>query len=66
MEHNFHPALAHACVVNALPISEASVEKLFSSLEFLLSDQKSHTGDAIVDEILFLHTNNLNFFRFLV
>lgn len=46
-----------ALTLSSMPISQVSVERLFSSLKFLLSDQRASMKAALVEALLFLRTN---------
>jgi hypothetical protein len=60
IEEYFPPILKEvACTVSCLPISQASVERLFSALKYVLSDNKNSYANEMLDAILFLRTNKL-------
>ena len=54
-----YPASVKAAALNltAMPISQVSVERLFSGLKFLLSDQRSSMKADLIESLLFLRTN---------
>ena len=41
-----------------LPLTQVSVESVFSSLKHVLNDLRTCSGDDVVDAILVLHANN--------
>ena len=46
-----------ARTLSAMPVSQVSVERLFSGLKFILSDQRASMKADLVEAILFLRTN---------
>lgn len=46
-----------AMTLTAMPVSQVSVERLFSGLKFLLSDQRASMKADLVEALLFLRTN---------
>ena len=41
-----------------LPVTQVSVENLFSSLKYVLNDLRMRSGDDVVDATLVLRANN--------
>ena len=48
--------------ISSLPVTQVTVERLFSSLKFIKNDLRSSLKDDIIDHILFLRHNFKNFF----
>jgi hypothetical protein len=46
-----------ALVLSALPPTQVSVERLFSSLKIVKSDLRNRIGEKLVNSILFLRAN---------
>ncbi|XP_075978168.1 uncharacterized protein LOC142986533 [Anticarsia gemmatalis] len=46
-------------IVLATPMTQVSVERLFSSLRFIMSNYRFSMKDQIIDDILFLRSNNI-------
>lgn len=46
-------------IVLATPMTQVSVERLFSSLKFLLNNYRRSMKDNIIDDLLFLRNNNI-------
>ena len=46
-----------AQILNAMPVTQVSVKQLFSSMKFVLSDQRSSMTQELLEAILFLHAN---------
>nr|XP_047140584.1 uncharacterized protein LOC124815818 isoform X1 [Hydra vulgaris] len=54
----FPEVLRHACgVALSLPISQVSVERLFSVLKHMTPDHRSRFTSELIDDMLFLRTN---------
>ena len=49
-----------ACNVLAIPCTQVSVERLFSSLKFVLADLRYNLKDSIVEDILVIRNNTCN------
>lgn len=47
------------CVTNAVPMTQVSVERLFSSLKFIFSCLRSNLSPEMVQNILIIRCNNL-------
>ena len=54
-----YPKICHDLFndVSCLPISQASVERLFSTLKFMKNDLRCNLKDDIINDILFLNYN---------
>ena len=46
-----------AKILSAMPVTQVSVERLFSSIKFILSDQRSSTKQDLLKAILLLRAN---------
>jgi hypothetical protein len=59
--HNYFPdSVREACkVAIAHPITQVSVERLFSALVFLTPDRRASLTPDIIDDMLFLRMNHL-------
>ena len=55
----FFPAIIQpACeIATALPMTQVSVERVFSALKFLTPDQRSHMTSELIDDLVFLRMN---------
>ena len=51
------PLLTTAQILSAMPVTKVSVERLFSSMKFILSEQKSSMTQELLEAILFLRAN---------
>ena len=51
------PLLTTAKILSAMPITQVSVERLFSSMKFILSDHRASMKQDLLDAILFLRAN---------
>ena len=51
------PLLTTAQILSAMPVTLVSVERLFSSMKFILSDQRSSIIQEILEAIWFLRAN---------
>ena len=51
------PLLTTAKVLSAMPITQISVERLFSSMQFILSDQRLSMTQELLESILYLRAN---------
>ena len=51
------PLLTTAQILSAMPVTQVSVERLFSSMKFILSDQRSSMTQELLEAILFLRAN---------
>ena len=51
------PLLTRAKIFGALPVIQVSVERLFSSMKFILSDHRASMKQDILDPVLFLRAN---------
>ena len=51
------PLLTTAKILSALPVTQVSVERLFSSIKFILSDHRASIKQDLLDAILFLQAN---------
>ena len=49
--------LTTAKIPSAIPVTQMSVKRLFSSMKFILSDQRSSMTQELLEAILFLHAN---------
>lgn len=49
-----------AKIVLATPVTEVSVERLFSSMKFVVSDLRLNLKDDIIEDILFIRSNHLH------
>ena len=56
----FFPSIIQSSckIVTALPMTQVSVERVFSALKFLTPDQRSHMTSDLIDDLVFLRTNN--------
>ena len=50
--------------LTAIPVSQVSVERLFSGLKFILSDQRGAMKADLVEATLILRTNSIFLFLF--
>ena len=46
------------CLVWALPVTQVSIDSVFSRLNYVLNDLRMRSGDDVVDAILVLCANN--------
>ena len=46
-----------AKILSAMPVTQVSVERLFSSMKFILSDQRSSTKQDLLEALLLLRVN---------
>ena len=54
----FPELIQKACqIATALPMTQVSVERVFSGLKFLTSDQRSHMESDLIDSMVFLQMN---------
>ena len=51
------PLLTTAKILSAMPVTQVSVERLFSSMKFILSDHRASMKQDLLDAILFLRAN---------
>ena len=51
------PLLTTAQILSVMPVTQVSVERLFSSMKFILSDQRSSMTQELLEAILFLRAN---------
>ena len=51
------PLLTTAKILSAMPVTQVSVEQLFSSMKFILSDHRASMKQDLLDAILFLRAN---------
>ena len=51
------PLFTTAQILSAMPVTQVSVERLFSSMKFILSDQRSSMTQELLEAILFLRAN---------
>ena len=51
------PLLTTAKILSAMPVTQVSVERLFSSMKFILSDHRASMKQDLLDTILFLRAN---------
>ena len=51
------PLLTAAKILSAMPVTQVSVERLFSSMKFILSDHRASMKQELLDAILFLRAN---------
>ena len=51
------PLQTTAKILSAMPVTQVSVERLFSSMKFILSDQRSSTKQDLLEAILLLRAN---------
>ena len=51
------PLLTTAKILSAMPVTQVSVERLFSSIKFILSDHRASMKQDLLDAILFLRAN---------
>ena len=52
------PLLRTAKILSAMPVTQVSVERLFSSMKFILSDHRTSMKQDLLDAILFLRANS--------
>ena len=52
------PLLTTAKILSAMPVTQVSVERLFSSIKFILSDHRASIKQDVLDVILFLRANS--------
>ena len=52
------PLLTTAKILSAMPVTQVSVERLFSSMKFILSDHRASMKQDLLDAILFLQAND--------
>ena len=52
------PLRATAKSLSAMLVTQVSVERLFSSMKFILSDKRSSTKQDLLEAILFLRAND--------
>ena len=57
IKHLEEPLLTTAQILSAMPVTQVSVERLFSSMKFILSDQRSWMTQELVEAMLFLCAN---------
>ena len=51
------PLQTTAKILSAMPVTQVSVERLFSSMKFILNDQRSSTKQDLLEAILLLRAN---------
>ena len=51
------PLLTTAKIFSAMPVTQVSVERLFSSMKVILSDHRASMKQDLLDAILFLRAN---------
>ena len=51
------PLLTTAKILSAMPVTQVSVKRLFSSMKFILSDHRASMKQDLLDVILFLRAN---------
>ena len=51
------PLLTTAKILRAMPVTQVSVERLFSSMKFIPSDHRASIKQDLLDAILFLRAN---------
>ena len=51
------PLLKTAKILSAMPVNQVSVEGLFCSMKFILSDHRASMKQDLLDDILFLRAN---------
>ena len=51
------PLLTTAKILSAMPVTQVSMERLFS-LQFILSDQRLSMTQELLESILYLHANS--------
>ena len=51
------PLLTTAKILSAMPVTQVSVERLFSSMKVILSDHRASMKQDLLDAILFLRAN---------
>ena len=51
------PLLTTAKILSAMPVTQVSVERLFSPMKFILSDHRASMKQDLLDAILFLRAN---------
>ena len=57
---NVNPVLFHLSqIVLSVPATQVSVERLFSSLKFILSPQRSQMSETLLNDILLIRANKL-------
>ena len=52
------PLLTTAKILSAMPVTQVSLERLFSSMKFILSDHRASMKQDLLDAILFLRAND--------
>ena len=58
IKERYPPIIKDVCLIlSCLPVTQVSVERLFSSLKLLKSDLRSRLKDDILDNMLFLRCN---------
>jgi hypothetical protein len=56
-EHEFHSLYNLATTCLALPVTQVSVERCFSTLKFILNDLRYNIDDGILEDILLVNLN---------
>ena len=51
------PLLTAAKILIAMPVTQVSMERLFSSMKFILSDQRLSMMQELLESILYLRAN---------
>ena len=51
------PLLTTAKILSAMPVTQVSVERLFSSMKFILSGQRLSMAQELLESILYLRAN---------
>ena len=51
------PLQTTAKILSAMPVAQVSVERLFSSIKFILSNKRSSTKQDLLEAILLLRAN---------
>ena len=51
IKHLEEPLLTTAQILSAMPVTQVSVERLFSSIKFILSDQRSSMTQELLEAI---------------
>ena len=51
------PLLTTAKILSAMPVTQVSVERLFFSMKFILSDQRLSMTQELLESILYLRAN---------
>jgi len=57
IENLEEPLQTTAKILSAMPVTQVSVERLFSSMKFILSDQRSSIKEDLLEAILLLRAN---------